>query len=216
MSALTDLQTKLHQLDRSLLQREGQYRAILESKTEIESEIQENKKKIELLERVAAVVQKLTEISRKDTLDKVAAIVSTAIQEVKDPNLSFKINYKLERNQAVADFMVYNKKLKAEMDIFESCGGTIADIVEFTLKVSLLLKWQPKLARVLVMDEQLKHISAVDKPAMARFVRQVSERLGIQIILVSHSAEFISSAHKVFSVSHNGTKSIVEVEESGG
>lgn len=214
MKQLDYLLNSHRQLDRLLLQKEGEHKAILSTKVELEKQVSLKKQEAELLEKVVAVVQKLTEISRKETLEKVAAIVTTALQEVKDPNLSFRINYKTERSQAVAEFVVYNSKLKAEMDPIESCGGTLVDIIEFALKISLLLKWQPQLSRVLILDEALKHVSAVDKPAMAQFVRKVTEKLGIQLILVSHSSELISDAHKVFSVSHDGVQSHITVENS--
>lgn len=211
MSQLDYLLNSHKQLDRMLLQREGEHKAILSAKVELEKQVQLKKQEAELLEKVVAVVQKLTEISRKETLDKVAAIVTTALKEVKDPDLEFRINYRTERNQAAAEFVLYNSKLKMEMDPLQSSGGTLVDIIEFALKVSLLLKWQPQLTRVMVLDEALKHISAIDRPAMAQFVRQVAEKLNIQIILVSHSEELLDHAHKIFKVSHDGYSSIVQM-----
>lgn len=212
MSVLQDLQTRCTQLDRLLLQKEGQQQVFEQTRSALQQAIQETQVRAELLEKVVAVVQKLTEISRKETLDKVANIVTMALQEVKGSHLSFRINYRTRRGQAIADFVVYNSKLKSEMGIFESCGGTLVDIIEFALKVSLLLKWHPKLGKVLVLDEQFKHIAPEDLPAMARFVRRITEQLGLQIILVSHSSELAADAHKVFSVSNDGVASTVREE----
>lgn len=206
---LSNLQSRFSQLDRKLTLKEGEHTAILQHKQQLEKQIDDHRHNIVLSEKVGIVVQKLTELSRKETLDKVAAIVTTALQDVKDPNLSFKINYKIERGQSVAEFVIYNSKLGQEMGIMESCGGTIADIVEFALKVSLLLKWQPQLAKIFILDEAFKHVSPEDRPKLANFVKLLSEKLELQIILVSHSPEVTQDAHKVFYVTHDGTKSEV-------
>lgn len=214
MQQLDYLLNSYNRLDRLLLQKEGEHKAVQSVKDRVSKEVTQKKQEADLYEKVVVVVQKLTEISRKETLDKVAAIVTTALQEVKDPDLSFKINYKTERSQAVAEFVIYNSKLKLELDPVQSCGGTLIDIIEFALKVSLLLKWKPQLSKVLILDEAFKFVSAVDRPAMAQFVKQITEKLGIQLILVSHSSELMLDAHKVFSVSHNGIESAITVETS--
>lgn len=207
---LSNLLDKYNQLDRSLLQKEGEFKALLSVESQLRGQIGTKKSEAQLYEKAGVVAEKLTELSRKDTLDKVAAIATTALQEVKDPNLEFKIQYKRERNQAVAEFIVYDSQLKQDMSLEMSCGGTIVDIVELPLKVSLLLKWRPELARLLVLDESFKQIATEDRPKFAQFMRQLAEKLDLQIILVTHSTELASQAHKVFKVSKDGTESQIQ------
>lgn len=208
---LTD---KFHQLDRALLKKEGEYSALAQSRQGLEDSIEKSRVTVQVYDQAQLVVQKLTELARQDTLDKIAAIVTKALQDVKDPTLEFRINYKLERNQPTVEFKVYDTKLQREMDLILSCGGTLVDIVEFPLKVSLLLKWHPTLAKVLVLDESMKHVATADRPKLASFIRRLSEKLGLQIILITHSTELAASAHKVFQVTHDGTKSEVQVERA--
>lgn len=203
------LLAKFNQLDRALLQQEGERKALLSVQDQLSAQLTQERNKIILYEKVGVVVQKLTEISRRDTLDKVASIVSVALQEIKDPTLTFKINYKVERNQAIAEFLIHDSKLQRDMDPLQSCGGTLIDLIELPLKVSLLLKWSPQLAKVLILDESFKFVSTADRPKLASFIRQLAENLGLQIILITHSPEVASTAHQVFKVVHDGTQSKV-------
>lgn len=211
-SLLNQLLNKYQDFDRTLLRQEGEYSSLVQRQQKLDQEIKSQKERIDVYEKALIVTQKLTELSRQETFDKIASIITTALQDIKDPTLTFKINYKLERNQPTTEFVVFNTKYKTEMDVMASCGGTIVDLVEFPLKVSLLLKWQPQLSRILVLDESFKHVAAVDRFALANFIHQLSERLGLQIILVSHSDELTAHAHRVFKVSHDGTKSNVTEE----
>lgn len=208
------LLSKVTQLDRFILQKQGEHRSLLSLRDNLTTQVETESQKAVLFEKVSLVVQKLSELSRVETLDKVATIVTVALQDIKDPSLSFKINYTVERGQPVADFVIHDSKLQMDLDIMNSCGGTLADLVELPLKVSLLLKWQPRLAKILILDESFKHVSAADRPALANFIRQLSEKLGLQIILVTHSTELASHAHRVFSVHHNGKSSEVKLEKS--
>lgn len=212
LSTVSSLQNKFSQLDRKLTLKEGQHSEVLRQKQQLETQIIQQKEAIILSEKISLVVQKLTELARKDTLDKVANIVTTALQQIKDPNLSFRINYKVEKGQA--EFVIYNSKLKQEMGIMESSGGTLVDIVDFALRVSLMLKWQPQLSRVLILDESFKFVSVADRDKLASFIRELSEKLDLQIILVTHESELSVQAHKVFRISHDGIKSEIQAEQS--
>jgi DNA repair exonuclease SbcCD ATPase subunit len=206
---LRTLLDNFNRVDRFVLQKEGENKAFLEQKKQLESHVISKKDEIILCEKVSLLVQKLTELSRKETLEKIATIVTKALQDVKDPTLEFKINYKMERNQSIAEFAILDNKLKTELDIFDSCGGTIADLVEFALKISLLLKWQPQLSKILILDESFKFVSIQDRYKLGKFIQELSNKLGIQIILISHSQELIEFADKVYRVEHDGTQSLV-------
>lgn len=209
---LNNLSNDFDQLNRILTQKEGESLFVSKQKEQIESKLKQDKEKVILIDKTIAFVQKFTELSRKETLDKMSFIVTTALQDIKDSNLSFKINYDKKRNMPVADFLIHSDLLNKDMGIMESCGGTLFDIVEFSLRVSLLLKWKPSLSRIFILDESFKHVSPQDRPKLAKFVRDLSEKLDLQIILISHSQEVTEDAHKIFAVSYDGIKSTVRVE----
>jgi DNA repair exonuclease SbcCD ATPase subunit len=159
-------------------------------------------------------LQTLSDVTRQQIIDRIGAIVTDALQKIKDPNLEFKMILSTERNQVDVSFIVVEKDTGNELDIIHSSGGTIADLITFPLKVSLLLKWSPQLSRILLLDEQFKFVAAPDREPLAEFIRQISEKLNLQILLVTHMPELTARAHKVFAVTKKGTKSTIEERPS--
>ena len=159
-------------------------------------------------------LQTLSDTTRHKVLDRISSIVSDALQQIKDPNLEFKMNLTTERNQMDLKFVVVDKKTKHEYDILNSCGGSIADIVSFPLKFSLLMKWEPSLSRIMILDESFKFVSVIDQEPLGEFIRQVSEKLGLQVILVTHSPTLSAKAHRIFQVTKKGSESIIEERPS--
>lgn len=164
----------------------------------------------DILTKASIFLQTLSDQTRQQIIDKISAIVTDALQKVKDPNLEFKMILSTDRNQVDVQFVVLDKTTKHEYDIINSCGGSIADIISFPLRVSLLLKWEPTLSRVLILDEAAKFVSVVDQEPLGEFVRQISERLQVQTIFVTHSPVVAGKAHRTFEISRQGSESKVE------
>jgi DNA repair ATPase RecN len=165
----------------------------------------------ENLSKASIFLQTLSDTTRQQILDKISSIVTDALQKIKDKNLTFRMDLSTSGNQVDLKFIVHDKVLQMDQDILQSAGGTIADIVTFPLRVSLLLKWDPELSRVLIMDENLKFVSVKDQEPVSDFVRQLTEQLNLQVILVTHSETISSKAHRVFQVSKSdGVSAVTE------
>lgn len=167
-------------------------------------------KETDTLTKASLFLQTLSDQTRQQIVDKISSIVTDALQKVKDPNLEFKMILSTDRNQVDVDFVVLDKVTKHEYDIINSCGGSIADIISLPLRISLLLKWEPTLSRIIILDEAAKFVSVVDQEPLGDFVRQVSERLQVQTIFVTHSPVVASKAHRTFEVSRSNGESKVE------
>lgn len=159
-------------------------------------------------------LQTLSDTTRQQIIERISSIVTDALQKVKDPNLEFRMLLSTERNQVDVKFVVFDKHTQREYDILDSCGGSIADIVTYPLKIALLLKWEPSLSRIMILDENFKFVSVSDQEPLGDFVRQVSEKLTLQTILITHSPVIASKAHRTFEVSKSGDTSKVEEKPS--
>lgn len=214
MEALTALKFNYQNLNNDLHvkigERDGLKQKLVTSQNRIISIDQATDKLI----RTSQFLQTLSDVTRQQIIERISAIVTDALQKIKDPNLTFKMLLSVERNQVDVSFVVVEKDTGNELDIIHSSGGTIADLITFPLRVSLLLKWSPQLSRLLLMDEQFKFVAAQDRESLAEFIRQISEKLNLQILLVTHMSELTARAHKVFGVIKKGNKSVIEERPS--
>lgn len=211
---LQNLKARHSQLTKNLYQKLGQRDTVLKRIAELQTKIKEHETHSVEITKGSLFLQSLSDETRKQILGSISSIVTDALQKIKDPNLEFRMLLSTERNQIDVEFKIFDKAANQEYDVLNSCGGSIADIITFPLRISLLLKWSPALAPILILDENFKFVSVQDQEALAEFVRQVSEQLGIQTILVTHSERVSSKANRIFQVSKQNGISVVEVQAS--
>jgi DNA repair ATPase RecN len=192
-------------------QKLGKLEAITNTLKACQTRVQELELNQNTVEKSSIFLQSLSDTSRIQVVEKISGLVTEVLQAVKDTNLSFRMELGTERNQPDLKFLLHDAITNTDMNILESAGGGIADLVSFALRVSLLLKWKPSLEKVLVLDETLKFISVADQELAGEFVRKLSEQLGLQIIFISHSKTLAEKAHRVFEVTkENGVSKVEE------
>jgi DNA repair exonuclease SbcCD ATPase subunit len=59
---------------------------------------------------------------------------------------------------------------------------------------------RPRSRNVLILDEPFGNLSVDLMPRASEMIKQISERLGLQIIMVTHAEELIQAADKTFRV----------------
>ena len=207
------LNQKFNNLKSTFDQKQGQLQAFRSRLETCNGQISELERKEDLSTKTSLFLQSLSDITRIQVLDKISGIVTEALQTVKDKNLEFRMNLTTERNAADLKMVVYDKQLQAEFDVIDSLGGGVADIISFILRTALLVKWTPSLSRVIIADEVFKHVSVKDQEKVAEFIKMLCEKLGLQLILVSHSETITRNSSKVFEVTKSNGVSKVEVKQ---
>jgi DNA repair exonuclease SbcCD ATPase subunit len=93
----------------------------------------------------------------------------------------------------------------------DEVGGTVVDIVSTALRVAV---WSlAPTDNLMVLDEPYRNVSAGYKSIAADLIRGISERLGIQFLIVSHDPVLIAAADRVFEVSQKNGRSVVHVQK---
>lgn len=208
---MNDLINQFDQLKNSYHQKLGQLQALKERVAICQNQIVTLTAEEDTTLKASLFLQSLSDQTRLQVLDKISGIVTDALQTVKDKNLEFKMSLIVKANQPTLEMGILDKRSGQVYDVLTSFGGGICDIVSLALRVALLVKWQPSLSRVLVLDEACKHVAQKDQELLAVFVRKLSEALNCQFIWISHSEILQQAAHKIFEVTQqNGISTAVE------
>jgi len=134
-----------------------------------------------------------------DTLRVIEQLVSQGLRRVLgEPSLSLELEQRVSRGKVAVRFNIVSLSgaQKVTTDVLSARGGGLAAVVGFFVQLVLLLASGS--SRVLVLDETFAHLSAEFEPVMAEVLADMSEKMGVQIILVTHSptyAEFADSVH---------------------
>ena len=207
---MNQLTNKFDQIKTVYNRKLGQLESLRERLASSNAKIVELTDKEDITLKASLFLQSLSDQTRLQVLDKISGIVTEALHTVKDKNLIFTMQLVTKANQPTLEMGITDKLSGQTYDIINSFGGGICDIVSLALRVALLVKWQPSLSRVLILDEACKHVAIKDQELLSTFVRKLSEALNVQFIWISHSDILQQAAHKIFEVTKNDGLSTAE------
>jgi DNA repair exonuclease SbcCD ATPase subunit len=185
-------------------------RSILDSKKgkaeQIESYIEQKKKKrrftqrsLKLNEKAQVVVNEVSRLTKESLRYHLSDICSMAMASVFSDPYEIQIDFTEKRGKIEAD--VWFVKDGNLISPFMSTGGGAVDISALSLRFSCWTIQNPKTRPILILDEPLRFLKGEDLPYKgAEMIHQISEKLGLQIIMVSHDPELIDCADNIISV----------------
>lgn len=172
-------------------------------------------REIEAALEAAQTAQQIAQLVAKETQSQIIChiedIVTLALQAVfGDGAYSFEIEFVERRGKTEADlFFVRNGLRIRPMD---AAGGGAVDVVSFALRValwSLLRSTGSDVNNTIILDEPFRFLSVNLQPLAGEMVKMLSDRLGIQFIIVTHIQDLADKADRVFRVSNSSGDAVV-------
>jgi len=215
---MTDLQTvaaRVASNRRSLDARLGEARAVLARGKELEGQIADLTSEVDDLERVSILLNSLGEEKQAAAQGTIEDLVTRGLQTIFDETLSFHIQAASKGKTSVVDFMVRSTLPSGTVDtpVMDARGGGLAATVGFLLRVVvLMLRTQGHGKQLLVLDETFAHVSDEYLDGVAQFLREIVDRSGVQLIMVTHQETFIEHADATYRFSQiNGKTKVTDV-----
>ena len=179
------------------------------------AEVARLRESLELHEQVLGVLTSVGEARQESAQRQVEGLVTRALQAVFEENLSFHLVPAVKGNQAVIDFVLRSRYGDTEIDtpVMEARGGGMAAVVGFVLRLVVLLL-TPGARRILFLDESFGMVSAEYEPRVAEFLRQVADKAGVQIVLITHSRAYDDLADTSYELSL-GADGATQVAQGG-
>lgn len=164
------------------------------------------KQDAEYIDKARALIQQAALQTQETLKIRLTAIVTTALRTVfVDKDLAFSVRFESKRGRTEAVLEV------GENDIFtdpiEGHGGGVVDVVSFALRAAF---WSISRSRsVLILDEPFRFLSRDLQSAAAEMIRTLSDKLGLQILMVTHEEALKEVADSIFEVERQGDESVV-------
>ena len=146
--------------------------------------------KLRTTEKARAFFQVQAENTQREVSETLSVIITSALKSV------FPDDY-----ECVIEFTGSGAKLylKKGEDIIEdpinSVGGGVIDIASFAARVAFI--FLSGSSRTLIADEPFKAVSSDLRVKIPEMLQLLSEKLGVQFIIVSHLQEIIEGADNV-------------------
>ena len=200
----------LHKAREKLQQRRGRKIELESSIEQIQLKINKEERYLHHVEQAHEIIREVGLTTQKQLKYHIADIASLALESV------FKEPYKL-----VLDFV--ERRGKTECDIlFErdgeridpllASGGGVVDLAAFALRIASWSMQTPRTRNTIVLDEPFKHLSKDLHDRASEMIKQVSRKLDVQFIIITHEPTLGMYADKVFTVTNTG--GVSKIKES--
>lgn len=157
------------------------------------------------IEEATALIQEVARSTQNRLQQRFQDIVQSALDCVFQDTYTFKLEFIAKRGKTEVDMWL--DKDGTRMDIVDSNGGGVVDVICFALRIVCLTLSTTD--RVLILDEPFKHLRGDARKRLGELVRSISDKIGIQIIMVADVAGTSIIADKVFSVSMQKRQSVI-------
>ena len=158
-------------------------------------------------EQAQAIIQLVAQKTQGELEYRLSEIVSLALAAVFEDPYKLKVNFVIQRGKT--ECVLLFEKNGETFDPLSSTGGGAVDIAAMALRVAIWSLTQPKTRNVLILDEPFRFLSKEYQIKASLMLKELSEKLSLQIIMVSHSESLIDGADKVFRVSIKKGKSSI-------
>jgi len=187
---------------------QGQRNLLIKQKAKAENEKANKQLYLENLTKARVIAQAVAEVTQNKLEYHISNLVSMALSSVFPEPYRFELRFVSRRNKTECD-LIFSKNGNETDDILNNGGGGVCDIASLALRMSL---WSIKKTRpVIILDEATKFLHSPDYQEKAsELLKKVSDKLGIQIIMVSDQVDLIKNADNVIKIKNIKGYSIVE------
>ena len=189
----------LQELRNKLEQQKGKKEQLEHLIEETSERISENKSHLINLEKAREIVKAVGLKTQQQLQFHISDIASLALESIFPEPYKLVLDFVERRNKTECDILFekdgeYYKPLSA-------AGGGAVDVASFALRIASWSMANPRTKNTIILDEPMRFLSAEYQEAASEMIKQISDKLGIQFIIVTHETILAEHADKVFRVS---------------
>ncbi|MDY6957784.1 MAG: hypothetical protein SVK08_01370 [Halobacteriota archaeon] len=171
------------------------------------TELEENSLLYENSLKARAVIQEIAQETQKELEFHISNLVTLALDIVfPDENIHFVTRFVQRRNKTECDLLF--EENGNEYKPLDGSGYGAVDVAAFALRLAL---WtlDPS-SEVMILDEPFRDVSPDLQSKVGEMLKTLSDRIGIQIIMVSHAEDVNIQADKTFVIKKSKDQCYVE------
>ena len=149
------------------------------------------------LENAQVLLQQVAKETQEQLKIHIEDIVQLALDAVFPDKYVFEIQFNIAYGKTTAELVFVDKLSGYNIDPMIASGGGVVDICALALRVAC---WTLSrgIDNVLIMDEPLKFLSRDLREKAGLMLKFLSQKIGLQIIMITHLPELIDMADQVF------------------
>jgi hypothetical protein len=156
----------------------------------------------ELLDLVSNLIRQLIDTEVTDGVKAVEKLQSEGLAEIfYDQSLS--VRAEVEESRGKVSVSLFTKEERVDGSTVEgqsdqSFGGSVTTIQSILMRITVLFR--RNMRPLLLLDETMAAVADKYVDRAAKFLSTLSERLGLDILMISHDDALVSAAHRAYHV----------------
>lgn len=195
-------------------QRVGEAKALARQGQEAQAQATEYRAVEVACEEAVAFLNSFADERQEKVQRRIETLVTHGLETIFDEPMTFHVLSEQKANRTEVSFALRSPvgDQMVETPILDARGGGVAAVVGFLLRliITLLRKDQP----LLVCDESFAQVSAGFEPKVAEFIKELVDKTGVQIVLVTHSDVYAEHADRVYRFSKKDGKTVIQADTS--
>lgn len=147
----------------------------------------------------AREIMKEVAIRTQETLQvRISGITSLALEAVLPDPYELFVEFVQRRNKIECDLLF--KRDGNVVDPLDASGGGAVDVASFALRIASYTMQRPRSRAVIILDEPMRFLSVDMQEQASQMIKELSDKLGIQFIIITHDDSLAKFADKTFVV----------------
>lgn len=210
MTSLDDIEIGLKALTSDLERERGVVQAVFERGQKAAQLAEQAQQQATVFEQASMFLGQFADARQAQVIETIQNITSMGLSQIFDEPMELKIEQVVRARRVEMDIKVRTGNL--ETPILEARGGGLAAVAGFLLRVSVLLL-TPGARKLIILDEVFAMLSEDYLERTAYFLKELCDKTGLQLILVTHQTEFAEAADRVIRIERtkqNTSRLVVE------
>lgn len=190
---VNELRSRLEQL-------KGQRIQVKNSIKSTKLKLIEKKRDRDLHEQAREIMKEVGLRTQQQLQFHISDIASLALGAVfPDDPYELKVEFIQRRNKTECDLLFVRDGNEIDPMTASGCGAV--DVASFALRVASWSMQNPRSRNVIILDEPMRFLSEDRQEQASKIIQELSQRLGLQFIIITHEPNLALYADKIFNVS---------------
>jgi DNA repair exonuclease SbcCD ATPase subunit len=199
-----DIRSKVEQL-------RGQETQLQKSLENAKARLADNEDSLQDHEQAREVIKEAGLKTQESLAFHISDITSLALKAVFPDPYDLDVEFVERRNKTECDLLF--SRDGEQIDPIDASGGGAIDVAAFALRVASWSMKQPRTRNCIILDEPMRFLSADLQDKASAVIKELSDKLNLQFIIITHEEELTTASDKVFQVSKSKGVSTIKAEQ---
>jgi len=192
MQEITQLRNRLEQQKGSVMQ-------IQSSLDNLKKELRNKKHILRQHEQAREIIRTVGLTTQNQLSFHISDITSLALEAVFPEPYKLEVEFIQRRNKTECDLYFVRDGMR--VDPLTASGVGAVDIAAFALRIASWSMVTPHSRNIIILDEPFRFLSENYQEQAGNMLKEISDKLGIQFLIISHNTTLASCADKTFNIS---------------